>query len=150
MRPSRLDIPSRRLTNLPGIRTIGFSANRRLLDVKRLSHDPADGTTTLTAITDPAHTDTDTGQGVAGMRFTDPRVQALLAVLCRFRLHPRGFTNVDLRSHLEPLLGRDLGSLTTGQATYDLRRLRHHGLIEASRTATATESPPTDTAPHCS
>ena len=48
----------RRLTNLPALREIGFSANRRLLDVQRLSHDPADGTTTLAAITDPVITDT--------------------------------------------------------------------------------------------
>ena len=118
----------RRLTNLPALREIGFSANRRLLDVQRLSHDPADGTTTLTAITQPVHTTT--GQRVAGMRFTDDRVQALLSVLCLFRLLPRGFTNRDLRDHLEPLLGRAPGTITSGQATYDLRRLRHHGLIE--------------------
>ena len=118
----------RRLTNLPALRQIGFSANQRLLDVQRLSHDPADGTTTLTALTDPIITDT--GQRVAGMRFTDPRVQALLATLCVFRLLPRGFTNHDLRHHLEPLLGRDPTAITTGQATYDLRRLRHHGFIE--------------------
>src|SRR5215218_2335205 len=118
----------RRLTNLPALRRIGFSANRRLLDVQRLSHDPADGTTALTAITDPVITNT--GQRVAGMRFTDPRVQALLSVLCLFRLLPRGFTNHDLRDHLEPLLGRRPGDLTSSQATYDLRRLRHHGLIE--------------------
>jgi hypothetical protein len=118
----------RRLTNLPALREIGFSANRRLLDVQRLSHDPTDGTTTMAAITDPVHTTT--GQRVAGMRFTDPRVQALFSVLCMFRLLPRGFTNADLRDHLEPLLGRQPGDITSGQATYDLRRLKHHGLIE--------------------
>jgi hypothetical protein len=118
----------RRLTNLPALRQIGFSANRRLLDVQRLSHDPADGTTTLTAITEPVHTDT--GQRVAGMRFTDDRVQALLSVLCMFRLLPRGFTNRELRENLEPLLGRPPGDITSGQGTYDLRRLRHHGFIE--------------------
>ena len=118
----------RRLTNLPALRKIGFSANRRLLDVQRLSHDPADGTTTLTAITEPVHTET--GQRVAGMRFTDDRVQALFSVLCIFRLLPRGFTNRDLREHLEPLLGRAPGTFSSGQGTYDLRRLRHHGLIE--------------------
>jgi hypothetical protein len=118
----------RRLTNLPALRKIGFSANRRLLDVQRLSHDPADGTTTLTAITQPVHTET--GQRVAGMRFTDDRVQALFSVLCIFRLLPRGFTNRDLREHLEPLLGRAPGTFSSGQGTYDLRRLRHHGLIE--------------------
>ena len=118
----------RRLTNLPALREIGFSANRRLLDVQRLSHDPADGTTALTGVTDPVHTAT--GQRVAGMRFTDPRVHALFTVLCMFRLLPHGFTNTDLREHLEPLLGHHPGTFTSGQATYDLRRLRHHGLIE--------------------
>ncbi len=118
----------RRLTNLPALRKIGFSANRRLLDVQRLSHDPADGTTALTAITDPVLSDT--GQRVAGMRFTDPRVQALLSTLCLFKLLPRGFTNRDLREHLEPLLGRPPGAISSGQGTYDLRRLRHHGFIE--------------------
>ena len=118
----------RRLTNLPALRKIGFSANRRLLDVQRLNHDPADGTTTLAEISEPVHTET--GQRVAGMRFTDERVQALLSVLCIFRLQPQGFTNRDLRDHLEPLLGRLPGTISSGQGTYDLRRLRHHGFIE--------------------
>jgi hypothetical protein len=118
----------RRLTNLPALRQIGFSANRRLLDVQRLSHAPADGHAALAAITAP--TVTDTGQRVAGMRFTDPRVQALLSALCMFRLLPYGFTNRDLREHLAPLLGRRLETISTGPTTYDLRRLRHHGLIE--------------------
>lgn len=47
-----------------------------------------------------------------------------------FRLLPRGFTNRDLREHLEPLLGHQPGTLSSGQGTYDLRRLRHHGFIE--------------------
>lgn len=118
----------RRLTNLPALREIGFTANKRLLDVQRLSHDPADGATALAAITDPIHTDT--GARIPGMRFTDPRVQGLLSVLCMFRLQPRGFTNADLRAHLEPLLGLHPATLSRGQATYDLRRLRHHGFIE--------------------
>jgi hypothetical protein len=48
----------KRLTNLPALREIGFSANRRLLRVQRLSHDPADGADALAAITDPITTDT--------------------------------------------------------------------------------------------
>lgn len=118
----------RRLTNLPALRQIGFSANRRLLGVQRLSHSPADGAATLTAVTTP--TFTTTGQRVPGLRFTDPRAQALLSALCVFRLLPNGFTNRDLRDLLEPLLGQPPGMLTRGQATYDLRRRRHHGLIE--------------------
>jgi hypothetical protein len=64
------------------------------------------------------------------MRITDPRVQALLAAICAFRLLPNGFTNRDLRTHLAPLLGRHFEDMTSGQITYDLRRLRVHGMIE--------------------
>lgn len=46
------------------------------------------------------------------------------------RLLPNGFTNRDLRAHVAPLLGRTVESMTVGQMTYDLRRLRLHGLIE--------------------
>ena len=35
-----------------------------------------------------------------------------------------------MREHLARLLGRDPGTMTPGQLTYDLRRLRLHGLIE--------------------
>lgn len=118
----------KRLTNLPALRQIGFSANQRLLRVQRLSHDPADGADALAAITDPVITTT--GQRVPGMRFTDPRAQALLSALCVFRLLPRGFTNRDLRAHLAPQLGLPPENMTSGQITYDLRRLRTHQLIE--------------------
>ena len=64
------------------------------------------------------------------MRVTDPRTQALLAALCLFRLLPHGFTNRDLRTCLAPLLGLTPGAMTSGQLSYDLRRLRIHGLIQ--------------------
>ena len=86
-------------------------------------------------VTSPAGTRT------AGMPVTSPRVQALLAALCVFRLLPHGFTNRDLRNHLAPLLGLAPEDMTSGQITYDLRRLRIHGLIAASRAASATRSP---------
>jgi hypothetical protein len=41
-----------------------------------------------------------------------------------------GFANRDLRAHLAPLLGVDAETMTAGRMTYDLRRLRLHGLIE--------------------
>jgi hypothetical protein len=118
----------KRLHNLPALRKVGFTANRRMLRTQRLSHDPADGAAALAAITGPVTTGT--GQRIPGMGFTSPRVQALLSTLCIFRLLPRGFTNRDLRDHLAPLLGKLPEAITSGQATYDLRRLRHHGLIE--------------------
>ena len=118
----------KRLTNLPALREIGFTANRRLLAVQRLSHDPIAGAAALAQVTGTVITGT--GARIPGLRFTDPRAQALLAALCVFRLLPRGFTNAGLRHHLAPLLGTTAGQLTSGQMTYDLRRLRLHGLIE--------------------
>jgi hypothetical protein len=63
------------------------------------------------------------------LRFGDPRAMALLSLLAVFRLSVRSPTNRDLRTHLAPLLGLPAGAMTAGQATYDLRRLRTHGLI---------------------
>ena len=56
-------------------------------------------------------------------------MQALLAALCVFRLLPGGFTHRDLRTCLAPLLGLTPEAMTSGQISYDLRRLRIHGLI---------------------
>ena len=44
-----------------------------------------------------------------------------------FRLLPNGFLSRDLRGLLAGLLGRD--AISAGQMSYDLRRLRAHGLI---------------------
>jgi hypothetical protein len=118
----------KRLTNLPALRQAGFTASRRLLAAQKLSHDPITGAAALAQVTGPVITPA--GTRIAGMRFTDPRAQALLAVLCIFRLLPHGFTNAVLRHHLAPLLGTTPDLMTSGQITYDLRRLRHHGLIE--------------------
>jgi hypothetical protein len=118
----------KRLTNLPALRAAGFSATRRLLAVQKLSHDPADGQAAITQITSPVITPA--GNRIAGMRLGDPRVHALLAALCVFRLLPRGFANRDLRPILAQLLGTPAESITPGKMTYDLRRLRQHGLIE--------------------
>jgi hypothetical protein len=118
----------KRLTNLPALRQTGFTANRRLLGAQTLSHDPITGAAALAQVTSPVITPA--GTRTAGMRLTGPRAQALFAVLCVFRLLPHGFTNAGLRRHLAPLLGKEPGHMTSGQITYDLRRLRHHGLIE--------------------
>jgi hypothetical protein len=69
------------------------------------------------------------GQRVAGLRFLDPRVLALFCVLVLFCLRPEGFTARDLRHHIAPLLGVAANGLPAGRVTYDLRRLRLHGLI---------------------
>ncbi len=117
----------RKLVNLPKLKEIGFSANRRLLDVQRTSSDCAVGEAAFGQVCQPAFLE---GQRVAALRFGDPRVQALLSVLVVHRLLLDGFSNRDLREHLAPLLGITPGALTAGKMTYDLRRLRLHGLIE--------------------
>ncbi len=116
------------LSHLPELKEIGFTASRRLLDVQRISHDPAEGATAMTALTQPVISPA--GTRTAAMPLTSPRVQALLAAICAFRLLPHGFTNRDLRTHLAPLLGLNPEAMTSGQITYDLRRLRVHGLIQ--------------------
>ena len=118
----------KRLDNLPALRAVGFQATRRLLDVEKLSHDPADGQAAIAQITRPVITQT--GTRVAGLRLGDPRAHALLAALCVLRLLPRGFANRDLRPILAQLPGVPAESITPGKMTYDLRRLRQHGLIE--------------------
>jgi hypothetical protein len=118
---------SKRLTNLPALRQIGFSANRRLLGVQRLSHDPIHGAQAFTDLTAPIVTDT--GTRIPGLRFGDARAHALLQALLIHRLLPHGFTNRDLRALVAPLLGTPTEDITAGKMTYDLRRLRAHGLI---------------------
>jgi hypothetical protein len=115
----------KRLTNLPALREIGVSANRRLLGVQRLSHNPIRAAEAFTAVHDPITTDT--GHRIARLRLGDRRAHALLQALLVFRLLPNGFANRDLRRLLAELLGTH--SITAGQMSYDLRRLRAHGLI---------------------
>jgi hypothetical protein len=57
-------------------------------------------------------------------------VQALFAVLVVFSLQLRGFTNSQMRLLLAQLLGLDPAHYPIGRMTYDLRRLRLHGIIE--------------------
>jgi hypothetical protein len=118
----------KRLCNLPALREVGFSANRRLLAVQRLSHDPTIGADAISALTSP--TTTPTGARIPALPFDSTRTQALLAALVIFRLLPHGFRNRDLRAHLAPLLGTPADTMTAGQLSYDLRRLRHHRLVE--------------------
>jgi hypothetical protein len=124
--PRDFDI-GKRLSNLPALRRIGFQANRRLLDVQRISQDCALGEDAFHGVNDPIEVD---GQRASGLRFADTAVQALLSALLVFRLLPRGFSNRDLRNYWAPLLGKAPEDMTPGQMTYHLRRLRLHGLIE--------------------
>jgi len=116
------------LTNLAAMAKAGYTASRRLLDAECISHDPAAGAAALDMLTSPVISTTCTR--VPGMRFPDPRVQALLAACCALALRPAGFTSRDLRHLLAPQLGKDPGDMTGGQISYDLRRLRDCQIIE--------------------
>jgi hypothetical protein len=117
----------KRLKNLPALRQVGFQANRRLLDVQQISQDCAVGEDAFRRLNEPVMVE---DQRASALRFADVAVQALLSALLVFRLLPRGFSNRDLRNHWAPLLGKTPATLTPGQMSYHLRRLRLHGLIE--------------------
>ena len=117
----------KRLTNLPALREIGFSANRRLLRVQSLSCDPITGAEALHTVTAPITTKT--GTRIPGLQLGQQRSHALLTALPLFRLQPDGFANKDLRALTAELRGLDPATVTAGQITYDLRRLRVRGLI---------------------
>lgn len=117
----------KRLCNLPALREVGFSATRRLLAVQRLSSDPTIGQGAFDAVALPVVAG---NQRASALPFDSARTQALLAALVIFRLLPNGFRNRDLREYLAPLLGLDPALMTQGRMSYDLRRLRLHGLIQ--------------------
>lgn len=117
----------RRLKNLAALRQIGFAANRRVLQVEQLTHDCHIGAQAFDQLQKPAEVD---GQHVSALPFGQERVQALLAVLLLFCLQPQGFRNRQLRPLLAQLLGLAESQIRPGRMSYDLRRLRLHGLIE--------------------
>ncbi|MBI2316644.1 MAG: hypothetical protein HYU75_06425, partial [Betaproteobacteria bacterium] len=92
----------KRLENLPALREVGFQANRRLLDVERVSQDCTIGEAAFTQVTRPVVVN---AQRAPALRYADGRVQALFNALVLFCLQPRGFANRDLRELLAPLLG---------------------------------------------
>ena len=115
------------LRNLPALRRIGFQANRRLLQVQRISHDCILAEAAFQNINRPIRV---ASQRASALRFADPQVQALWRALLLFQLLPTGFSNRDLRPHFASLLGESVQSLSPGRMTYHLRRLRLHGIIE--------------------
>lgn len=116
----------RKIENLTALRELAFSANRRLLDVQKLDHDPTLGQDQFDGLTRPAVID---GQRVSGLKFGDPVVLAVLSALLIFRLLPWGFSNRELRDRVAKLLALPADEFTPGQMTYHLRRLRLKGLI---------------------
>jgi hypothetical protein len=119
----------KRLLNLPLLRKVGFAANRNLLHIEKVAHNCLVSEETLQRVQNPLIVN---GQRTSGLRFADPRVQALLNALLAFHLHVHGFTNRDLRQPLAQFLGLT-EDISQGVMSYQLRRLRLHGLIERIR-----------------
>ncbi len=133
-KPSDIGVLSR-LEHLPELVAKARAVNGRLLTVERAGQGCAIGSALFERIHQPYVRE---GQRTGALRFGDPRAMALAGALCVFVHAIAGFTNASLRGLVAGLLGRDY---TASQMTYDLRRLRLHGLIrriEGTNTYTLT------------
>jgi hypothetical protein len=117
----------RLLKNLPELRRIGFAANRRLLEIEQISHDCALGDEAFQHLQRPRQLES---QRASALRFGDANAQAVLNAVLMFVFVARGFTNKDLRQQFAILLGKRAEDISPGRMSYELRRLRLHGLIE--------------------
>lgn len=117
----------KRIHNLPRLRQIGFQANRRLLEIERISHDCILAEEIFQQMNRPCQVGT---QRASALRFADPQVQSLWNTLLLFPLLPSGFSNHNLREHWASFLGQSPEQISPGRMTYQLRRLRLHGMIE--------------------
>lgn len=113
----------RRLEHLPELVAKARDANRRLLDTVRVGQGCLLASPAFERVAHPTLVE---GRRAPALRFGDPRVMALTGALCACLLAVTGITNRSLRARVAELLGV---AYTTGQMSYDLRRLRMKGLI---------------------
>jgi hypothetical protein len=124
---------NRRLQHLPELVAAARGVNRRLLMIERAGQGCAIGSALFERIHQPY---TREGQRTGAFRFGDTRAMALAGALCCIVHAVTGFTNKSLRGLVAGLLGAHYSS---NQMSYDLRRLRLHGLItRLDRTNTYT------------
>lgn len=98
--------------------------NRRLLMIERAGQDCAIGSALFERIQQPYVRE---GHRTGALRFGDIRVMALAGALTVFAHSVSGFTNKSLKRLVAGLLDVEY---TASQMSYDLRRLRLHGLVE--------------------
>lgn len=115
----------RRLHNLDELHAKARAVNTRLLDTERVGQGCVLANPVFERIAHP--TVTAAGRRATAMRFGDSRVQALASALCVTLCAVTGITNRSLRALMTGLLGATTYGMT--QASYDLARLRHNGLI---------------------
>lgn len=118
-----LDI-GRRLEHLPEVFAAARQVNARLLMIEQAGQSCALETALFERISQPYARE---GSRTGALRFGDPRVTALAGALCMMVHTVSGFTNKSLRCLVAGLLGADYNA---NRMSYDLRRLRLHGLIE--------------------
>jgi hypothetical protein len=111
------------LPHLPEVQRAGRQINARVLTMLRVGQSCAVENALFAGVSRPYHRD---GQRTGALRFGDARVMALAGALCLTVHAVAGFDNRRLRALVAGLLGT---TYTTSQMTYDLRRLRLHGLI---------------------
>jgi hypothetical protein len=114
----------RRVAHLPELCEKARAVNHRLLMIERAGQGCAIGSALFERIQLPYVRE---GQRTGALRFGDLRVMALAGALCLFVHAVSGFRNQSLRGLVAEMLGVDY---TAAQMSYDLRRLRLHGLIE--------------------
>jgi hypothetical protein len=115
------------IENLPSLKELGHPINQRLLEVERVSQNCGLSADSIQRVVQP--TLTKDGQRAPGLKFGDPRVMALMLVLCQFSSVIEGMRNRELRRQVTSLLGVSLEQYRSGQASYDLRRLARKGLL---------------------
>jgi hypothetical protein len=121
-KPADLDVPAR-LHNLPELIDKARQVNQRLLMIERAGQSCAIGSALFERIHQPHHE----GQRTGALRFGDQRAMALAGALCHVLPAVTGFTNKSLRGLVAGHLGQDYSQ---SKMSYDLRRLRLHGLIQ--------------------
>jgi hypothetical protein len=112
-----------RLEHLPELVAKARRVNQRLLMIERAGQSCAIGSALFERIHQPYARE---GQRTGALRFGDQRVMALAGALCTLLHAVTGFSNKSLRGHVAGLLGQEY---RPSQMSYDLRRLRLHGLI---------------------
>ncbi len=122
-RPDDLEV-KRRLHHLPELIDKARAINQRLLMIEQAGQSCAIGTALFERIHQPYNQE---GQRTGALRFGDIRAAALAGALCSILGAVTGITNKSLR----PLVAGQLDQpYSQSKMTYDLRRLRLHGLIQ--------------------
>jgi hypothetical protein len=122
-KPSDLDVLAR-IHHLPELVDKARAVNQRLLMIERAGQSCAIGSALYERIHQPYNRE---GQRTGALRFGDQRAIALAGALCHVLHAVTGFTNKSLRGLVAGYLGQDY---SMSKMSYDLRRLRLHGLIQ--------------------